>query len=64
MIKILTVNNAMPDIKNYNTLLFENVFPILKQTTDVHLTWLIVTPNKIKLPDKQKSGISILDIHD
>jgi len=48
MIKILTLNNTMPNVKSLQTDLFENLLPILKSKTGIHLTWVIYKPEKLK----------------
>jgi len=63
MLRILTIHNTMPNVKSYTTILFENVLPILRIKTKVHMTWLIYQPEKLNLKDEERET-TILDIHD
>lgn len=62
MLNILTIERAGPDVKNYNSIFFENLLSISK--TKVHITWVICQPDKLKLQPSRNPNITILDIHD
>ena len=64
MIKILTVIHTMPNIKSYRTLCFEQILQYLRKKTDVHITWLVYQPERLKIEPKNNTQTSILDIHD
>lgn len=64
MLNILVVFHNLPYARAYTTILFDNLLAILKDKTDVHLTWLIYTPDRVPVSQQEKSNISILDIHD
>ena len=49
MIKILTVIHTMPNVKSYRTLSFERILPYLRSKTDVHITWLVYQPERLKI---------------
>lgn len=54
----------MPNATSYKSILFENILPILKIKTKVHVTWLIYKPTKLNLHPQDYSDVTILDIHD
>jgi len=62
-IKFLALHHAMPHANSHTVLFFKNLLPELKKTTNVHLTWLIYTPNKIDTYTEEPD-VDILDIHD
>lgn len=64
ILRILTLSHTMPDVKSYRTILFEDLLPILKTKTNVHITWLIYKPEKLNLPSQEDPDTTILDIHD
>tara|TARA_B100001750_G_scaffold161336_1_gene130135 strand:- start:1076 stop:2371 length:1296 start_codon:yes stop_codon:yes gene_type:complete len=64
MIKILTILHTLPSVKSYRTLCFERVLPYLRSKTDVHLTWLVYQPERLKIESQTDPHTSILDIHD
>ena len=64
MIKILTVIHTMPNVKSYRTLSFERILPYLRSKTDVHITWLVYQPERLKIEPQNNTQTSILDIHD
>ncbi len=54
----------MPNSKSFKTLLFENLLPILKEKSNVHLIWVVYQPDKFKNMSQNDLNVSILDIHD
>jgi len=54
----------MPNIKSYRTLCFEQILQYLRKKTDVHITWLVYQPERLKIEPKNNTQTSILDIHD
>lgn len=54
----------MPQVKSVTTLFFENLLPVLKKRTDVHMIWLVYQPEKLNLSQMKNSDMTILDIHD
>ena len=63
-LKILALYWHHPDIKSVPSLIFENFLPALKKRVKVHTTFLIYTPDKLKITEKQNSDVRILDIHE
>ena len=41
VLKILVVNDVIPDIKNRTTILFKNIVPLIKKKLDVKVFWII-----------------------
>ena len=64
MIKILTILHTLPNVKSYRTLCFERILPYLRSKTDVHITWLVYQPERLKIESQIDPHTSILDIHD
>ena len=64
MIKILTILHTLPNVKSYRTLCFERILPYLRSKTDVHITWLVYQPERLKIEPQNNTQTSILDIHD
>ena len=64
MIKILTILHTLPSVKSYRTLCFERILPYLRSKTDVHITWLVYQPERLKIESQIDPHTSILDIHD
>lgn len=64
MIKILFAHHTLPDITTAGTIFFENLLPVMRKYEEVHITWLIYTPEKIEIPLNLKNNVSIIDIHD
>ena len=54
----------MPSVKSYRTLCFERILPYLRSKTDVHITWLVYQPERLKIESQIDPHTSILDIHD
>lgn len=63
MIKILFVSSVPPGIKNYATILFENLLH-LRNKIEIQLTWLVTSPTRIDLSAQNNSEITILDFND
>ncbi|MGI0010752.1 MAG: hypothetical protein ACREAE_05075 [Nitrosopumilaceae archaeon] len=64
MIKILIIRHSTPDVRNYSSILFENLLQVLKNRTKLHLTWFVYLPEKLKLYPRDEPDTTILDIHD
>jgi hypothetical protein len=64
MIKILFAHHTLPDITTTGTVFFENLLPVMRKYEEVHITWLIYTPEKIEIPSNLDNNVSIIDIHD
>ena len=64
MIKILTIIHIPPNFKSYRTLCFERILPYLRNKTDVHITWLVYQPERLKIESEIDPQTLILDIHD
>lgn len=64
MIKILTVHHTTPEVIGYTTILFRNVLRILREKTDVHMTWVIHSPERIDTTSFEDQNTSFLDITD
>ena len=64
MIKILTILHTLPSVRSYRTLCFERILPYLRSKTDVHITWLVYQPERLKIESQIDPHTSILDIHD
>jgi len=64
LIKILTIIHIPPNFKSYRTLCFEQILPYLRNKTDVHITWLVYQPERLKIESEIDPQTSILDIHD
>jgi hypothetical protein len=62
-IKILAAHHDMPDVESYETILFNQLIPVLKRKRNVHMTWLIHKIEKIQSKNID-SDTDILDIHD
>lgn len=64
MIKILASLHTMPDVVSYKAMIFRNILPIMREKTQVHVTWLVYMPEKFNLPIQEEPDRTILDIHD
>lgn len=64
MIKILFAHHTLPDITTTGTIFFENLLPVMRKYEEVHITWLIYSPEKIEIPTNLNNNVSIIDIHD
>ncbi len=62
-LKILVPLHTLPDIKSLTTIFFAELLPVLKTKVNVHILWLVYTPNKIPLTNLQCEDCTILDIH-
>lgn len=64
MIRILASHHTMPNITSVTTIFFQNLLPILKTKTDVHVTWVIYKPERLGIIRQNDADTTILDIHD
>ena len=63
-LRILVPTHVMPNVKSVVTLFFDNLLPVLRTKTKVHMIWLVYQPEKLHLSSQQNSDTTILDIHD
>lgn len=63
VIRILILIHVLPHIKTLTTLYFESLLPYLKTRHDVHVTWVICSPDKLSDTYVCNSDETILDIH-
>lgn len=63
-IKILIPLHVLPNAKSAQTLFFENLLPVLKTRVNVHILWLVYTPEKINIANLNSQNSTVLDIHD
>jgi len=63
-IKILVIHYLFPHITSITTLFFKNLLPVLKTNVNVHMVWVVYTPEKLDLPEENDHTTTILDIHD
>ena len=62
-IRILVPISTLPNRTSEITLIFKNIIPVLQKKANLHIIWLVYSPNKII--KKQPSEFeTILDIHD
>lgn len=61
---ILIPTHVMPDIKSVTTMFFDNLLCALKKKTNVHVTWLVYTPDKFRSSFEKNLDSNVLDIHD
>ena len=57
MFKILVVNNTLPDIRGFTTILFKNLLPILKEKMNVEIIWVVHTTenfSRYKISENEK----------
>lgn len=67
MIKILTVHHTTPEVPGHTTILFRNVLRILREKIDVHMTWVIHSPERIdttSFEDQNTSFVYMTDYKD
>ncbi len=62
-LKILVPIHILPNVKSVITIFFENLLPVLKTKVNVHILWLVYTPDKLILANQQYNDHTILDIH-
>lgn len=62
-LKILVPLHTLPTSKSLTTIFFDELLPVLKTKVNVHVLWLVYTPNKISLTNSQYENYTILDIH-
>ena len=62
MVKILISHYALPEIKSFRTIIFEQILQFLK-SQNIEIEWLIYMPDKINLDVHKNSKYKILDFH-
>ena len=63
-LKILVPLHTLPDVKSVTTIFFENLLSVFQTKVNVHIVWLVFTPEKIDLTNQNYLNYTILDIHD
>ena len=63
-IRILIPLHTLPDVKSVTTIFFENLLSVLKTKVNVHIVWLVYTPERIDLTNLNYLNSTVLDIHD
>jgi len=63
-LKILVPLHTLPNVKSITTILFENLLSVFKTKANVHIVWLVFTPEKIDSTNRNHLNYTILDIHD
>lgn len=63
-LRLLALHHTMPNITSVVTLFFKNLLPALKTRRNVHMIWVVYTPDKINLQNNTDPDTTILDIHD
>lgn len=63
-IRILIPLHTLPDVKSVTTIFFESLLSALKTKVNVHILWLVYTPDRIDSENRHYLGSTILDIHD
>lgn len=61
--KILIPIHHRPEVKSLTTIFFENLLPVLKTKMNVHILWLVYTPEKIDSINNQNDNYTVLDMH-
>jgi hypothetical protein len=62
-LKILVPLHTLPDVKSVTTIFFESLLSVLKTKVNVHILWLVYTPEKINMTNQHNPSFTILDIH-
>jgi len=62
-LRILVPIHTMPNITSVTVVFFENLLSLLKTMTDVHVIWLVYTPERLSPTAQKNPDITILDIH-
>ena len=62
-LRILVPIYTLPTIKSVTALFFENLLPILKTMTNVHIIWLVYAPERLDSMVEKDPDTTILDIH-
>jgi hypothetical protein len=62
LVKILISHYALPEIKSFRTIIFEQILQFLK-SQNVEIEWFIYMPDKIKPNIREDSKYKILDFH-
>jgi len=63
LFKILVSHYALPEIRSFRTLIFEQVLPFLKDR-DVEVEWFIYMPDRIKPHLQKNEKYKVLDFYD
>ena len=63
-IRILIPLHTLPDVKSVTTIFFESLLSVLKTKVNVHIVWLVYTPERIDLTNLNYLNSTVLDIHD
>ncbi len=63
-LKILVPLHTLPDVKSVTTIFFESLLSVLKTKVNVHILWLVYTPERIDSTNWNHSDSTVLDIHD
>ncbi len=63
-IKILIPLHTLPHVKSVTTIFSESLLSVLKTKVDVHILWLVYTPDRIDSENRYYHDYTILDIHD
>ena len=63
-LKILVPLHTLPDVKSVTTIFFESLLSVLKNKVNVHILWLVYTPERIDSSNWNRSDSTVLDIHD
>jgi hypothetical protein len=54
----------LPNVTSVTTIFFESLLSVLKTKVNVHIVWLVYTPERIDLTNQIHLNSTILDIHD
>ena len=63
-LKILVPLHTLPDVRSVTTIFFESLLSVLKTKVNVHIVWLVYTPERIDLTNLNYLNSTVLDIHD
>lgn len=63
-IRILIPLHTLPHVKSVTTIFSESLLSVLKTKIDVHILWLVYTPDRIDSENRHYPDYTILDIHD
>lgn len=63
-IRILIPLHTLPHVKSVTTIFSESLLSVLKTKVEVHILWLVYTPDRIDSENRHYPDYTILDIHD
>lgn len=63
-LKILVPLHTLPDVTSVTTIFFESLLSAFKTKVNVHIVWLVYTPEKLDSTNQNHLNYTILDIHD